>query len=64
MRCLRSLGESIALGEWAEVRAPMSEFDGATEDNLRMAHFSHSTLRERIVEHLFVGDALRALWRL
>jgi hypothetical protein len=23
----------------------------------------HSTLRERIVEHAFVGDALRLLWR-
>lgn len=27
------------------------------------AHFHHSTLRESIVEHVFVGDALRALWR-
>lgn len=27
------------------------------------AHFTQSTLRERIVEHAFVGDALRALWR-
>jgi hypothetical protein len=27
------------------------------------AHFQHSTLRERIVEHVFIGDALRALWR-
>jgi hypothetical protein len=27
------------------------------------AHSRHSTLRERIVEHVFVGDALRALWR-
>lgn len=26
-------------------------------------HFTHSTLRERIVEHVFVGDVLRALWR-
>ena len=26
------------------------------------AHFQHSTLRERIVEHVFVGDALRTLW--
>jgi hypothetical protein len=25
--------------------------------------YTHSTLRERIVEHIFVGDALRALWR-
>jgi hypothetical protein len=26
-------------------------------------HSTHSTLRERIVEHVFVGEALRALWR-
>ena len=26
-------------------------------------HSSHSTLRERIVEHVFVGEALRAMWR-
>lgn len=26
-------------------------------------HSLHSTLRERIVEHVFIGDALRALWR-
>jgi hypothetical protein len=26
-------------------------------------HSTHSSLRERIVEHGFVGDALRALWR-
>ncbi|WP_233145089.1 hypothetical protein, partial [Paracoccus yeei] len=27
------------------------------------AHYTHSTLRERIAEHVFVGDALRTLWR-
>jgi hypothetical protein len=27
------------------------------------AHYQHSTLRERIVEHVFVGDALRTIWR-
>ena len=27
------------------------------------AHFENSTLRERIVEHVFVGEALLALWR-
>jgi hypothetical protein len=27
------------------------------------AHFHNSTLRERIVEHTFAGEALRALWR-
>ena len=26
------------------------------------AHSHHSTLRERIVEHIFVGEALRELW--
>jgi hypothetical protein len=26
-------------------------------------HFVHSTLRERIVEHVFVGDLLRRLWQ-
>ncbi len=26
------------------------------------AHFENSTLRERIVEHVFVGEALRTLW--
>jgi hypothetical protein len=29
-----------------------------TEDR----HFTHSTLRELIVEHVFVGDVLRTLW--
>jgi hypothetical protein len=24
--------------------------------------FTHATLRERIVEHVFLGDLLRALW--
>jgi len=28
------------------------------------AHFHYSTLRVRIVEHVFVGDALRRLWQL
>ena len=27
------------------------------------AHYTHSVLRERIVEHVFVGEALRLLWR-
>jgi hypothetical protein len=26
-------------------------------------HFENSALRERIVEHVFVGDLLRALWK-
>ena len=28
------------------------------------SHYLHSTLRERIVEHVFVGDILRRLWQL
>ncbi|HEY4405302.1 MAG TPA: hypothetical protein VGN55_11720 [Xanthobacteraceae bacterium] len=28
------------------------------------SNYIHSTLRERIVEHIFVGDALRRLWQL
>ena len=28
------------------------------------SNFLYSTLRERIVEHVFVGDALREFWRL
>jgi hypothetical protein len=27
------------------------------------SHYVHSTLRERIVEHVFVGEALRQLWQ-
>ncbi len=30
--------------------------------NIAVAHHLHSSLREKIVEHVFVGDALRALW--
>lgn len=28
------------------------------------AHFINSTMRERIVEHILVGEALRRLWQL
>lgn len=27
------------------------------------SHYLHSTVRERIVEHVFVGNALRLLWQ-
>ncbi|WCM23666.1 hypothetical protein NDK50_22705 [Paraburkholderia bryophila] len=42
--------------------------NGMEEVVTRMAtagerHYVHSALRERIVEHVFVGEALRALWR-
>lgn len=29
----------------------------------KRAHHEHSSLREKIVEHAFIGDALRLLWR-
>jgi hypothetical protein len=32
------------------------------ETGAETSHYLHSTLRERIVEHVFVGDALRWLW--
>lgn len=44
---------------YAEVPAPRHEVDMV---ELSM-HSVHSTLRERIVEHVFVGEALRTLWR-
>lgn len=28
-----------------------------------ISHYIHSTLRERIVEHVFIGEALRRLWK-
>ncbi len=28
------------------------------------SHYLNSTLRERIVEHVFVGETLRTLWQL
>ncbi len=36
--------------------------DSVADDQI--SHFIHSTLRERIVEHVFIGDALRRLWQL
>jgi hypothetical protein len=29
----------------------------------REAHYRYSSLREKIVEHVFIGEALRTLWR-
>ncbi len=29
----------------------------------RADHFLHSSLREKVIEHLFVGEVLKALWR-
>jgi len=36
----------------------------AVIDDKATSHYIHSTLREHIVEHVFVGDALRLLWKL
>jgi hypothetical protein len=41
----------------------MAAIEAADPDAASDAHTHHSTLRERIVEHAFVGDALRLLWR-
>jgi hypothetical protein len=37
--------------------------EGDIETDEETSHYLHSTLRERIVEHVFVGDALRRLWQ-
>lgn len=39
----------------------MDSHEPLTDDAER--HYRHSVLRERIVEHAFVGDALRRLWQ-
>ncbi|WP_341826687.1 hypothetical protein [Burkholderia pseudomallei] len=33
-------------------------------DAMRAKHSMHSVLRERIVEHIFIGEAMRRLWQL
>src|ERR1700722_12179872 len=40
----------------------MSETNGS-RDSVNTAHYLYSSLREKIVEHVFVGEALRTLWR-
>jgi hypothetical protein len=47
--------------------APITSERGAEPQQLAphragISHYIHSTLRERIVEHVFVGEALRRLW--
>lgn len=39
------------------------EVEVGIETNEETSHYLYSTLRERIVEHVFVGDALRHLWQ-
>jgi hypothetical protein len=36
---------------------------GGAGAQVNAAHHLHSSLREKIVEHVFVGEALRTLWR-
>jgi len=47
----------------ADVISIMPHQDELSGETSRAAHSSHSLLREKIVEHVFVGEALRALWR-
>ncbi|WP_407522711.1 hypothetical protein [Methylobacterium oryzisoli] len=42
----------------------MSDIDELIEGSELDPNFLYSTLRERIVEHVFIGDALRRLWQL
>jgi hypothetical protein len=44
---------------WSQPIAQTAQSQSASD-----AHFLNSALRERIVEHVFVGDALRHLWKL
>jgi hypothetical protein len=52
------------MGGLRAVNAPEKEpmlMDFAEDD--KSMHYLHSTLRERIVEHIFVGDVLRWMWQ-
>jgi len=48
------------------VPPPLLSREIALDDLTEQAspHYINSTLRERIVEHVFVGEALRRLWQL
>jgi hypothetical protein len=49
---------------WNEASAKYEhDADQAAAASAENSHYSHSSLRERIVEHVFVGDALRQLWK-
>ena len=47
----------------ARPREAGENLDGPIETDEANSHSVHSVLRERIVEHVFVGDALRRLWQ-
>jgi hypothetical protein len=40
------------------------EADSLASNTVNAKHATHSILRERIVEHVFIGDAMRRLWQL
>lgn len=41
------------------------ELEGdSTNGDIRLKHAAHSVLRERIVEHVFIGRAMQRLWQL
>lgn len=50
--------EQVAGGKGQEAPEKSASADTESSD------YIHSTLRERIVEHVFVGEALRKLWQL
>lgn len=47
---------------WSEARMNQDEPPSVSVDPAT-SHYMQSTLRERIVEHVFVGEALRHLWK-
>jgi hypothetical protein len=47
---------------WSEVLVDQKQTQSIPVD-LAASHYIQSTLRERIVEHVFVGEALRQLWK-
>jgi hypothetical protein len=48
---------------WSEVGAGGTEPKQSAPHAADGSDYIHSTLREKIVEHVFVGEALRALWK-
>lgn len=59
-----SFASSVQPGHFLAVTPMMLDAnDELTEPDEASPNSLHSTLRERIVEHVFVGDALRRLWQ-
>lgn len=59
---LRSNPQLAIIADKKRVGYLMDTKSSVIADN--SAHYIHSVLRERIVEHVFVGDTLRRLWQL